>query len=241
MTAPHVRDLLCSRPQEIRVDRVGCDATDQTIGSTSGVRAGEQLTVHELLYGLLLPSGNDASVALAEHFGARLGDAPDADVGPRKAYRLFVDAMNREAKQLGMDNSQFVNPHGLTEEGHYTSAHDLGRLAYVALQNDRMRTYVGTVQRGCRLKSVHGYSRDVVWKNTNRLLNYSEFSGVKTGTTSAAGACLVALGERDQEQRIVVILGSASSSARYVDAKNLFRWTWSPSQLKSREPVSTSP
>ena len=71
-----------------------------------------------------------------------------------------------------------------------------------------------------------GYEREIVWKNTNRLLAIDGYSGVKTGTTTPAGACLVAWGERDGRDLIIAVLGSTSSDARYVDARNLFRWAW---------------
>ncbi|MEM8946576.1 MAG: serine hydrolase, partial [Planctomycetota bacterium] len=99
---------------------------DNTIGSTAGVRVGEKISVGELLYGLLLPSGNDASVALGEHFGDRL--SPDGnDQGD--SYQSFIEAMNRRAKQLGMSDSSFANTHGLTAAGHQTSPKDLLTLA----------------------------------------------------------------------------------------------------------------
>ncbi|HUE69546.1 MAG TPA: hypothetical protein VMP01_01550, partial [Pirellulaceae bacterium] len=79
---------------------------------------------------------------------------------------------------------------------------------------------------GTRVMGPGGYQRNVLWKNTNRLLPIDGYDGVKTGTTDAAGACLVARGIRGQDELIVVVLGSASSAARYVDARNLFRWAW---------------
>ena len=84
-----------------------------------------------------------------------------------------------------------------------------------------------TRQHGAKLQGPGGYERNVLWKNTNRLLAIEGYEGIKTGTTSAAGACLVSLGERDGRRLIIVVLGSASSDARYVDTRNLFRWAWS--------------
>ena len=91
---------------------------------------------------------------------------------------------------------------------------------------DRFRDYVGTKQRGCAVVGPGGYQRHVKWVNTNRLLNIEGYLGVKTGTTRAAGACLVACGRRGDEELIVVVLGAQSSGARYVDTRNLFRWAW---------------
>lgn len=193
---------------------------DETIGSSSTIREGERVVVHELLYGLLLPSGNDASVALAEHFGARL------KVGATDAYQAFVDVMNETASELGMSSTHFVNPHGLTEAGHVTSAQDLAILAAQILKDPELSKYVATRRRGVTVASQKGYKRNLVWNNTNRLLAIEGYNGLKTGTTDAAGACLVACGTRDGKTLIVVNLGAASSASRYTDSRNLFRYGW---------------
>jgi len=198
---------------------------DETTGSTSGVRAGERLSVDELLYGLLLPSGNDASVALGEHFGGRLtaGEAISSDTDP---LALFIQAMNRHAKELGMKESSFRNTHGITELGHMSSARDLLRLGHTAMSQPTFRKYTATPQRGCQVIGEGGYQRNLWWKNTNRLLKVEGFDGIKTGTTNAAGSCLVSRGHRDGRSLIVVVLGSSSSDARYTDSRNLYRWAW---------------
>lgn len=234
MTAYLVAKLAADEPQVLDEIVTFSTKADATIGSTSGVRAGEQLTVYELLHGLLLPSGNDASVALAEHFGDRLGDdatgkAGKIDDGESTAderYHHFVNAMNVQAQRLGLENTRFENPHGLTETGHHSSAADLARLARAAFELPLMREIVACQERGCTLHSVDGYQRNVVWTNTNRLLSQEGFLGMKTGTTQAAGACLIAIGEYQDKRHIVVVLGSQSSDARYQDARNLFAWTW---------------
>ena len=102
----------------------------------------------------------------------------------------------------------------------------LVKLAFAAMQNPLFRQYVGTRQHGTKVTGEWGYERNVVWKNTNKLLGIEGYSGVKTGTTTAAGACLVSWGERNGRELIVVVLGSTHSDARYVDARNLFRWAW---------------
>ncbi|MCA9198719.1 MAG: D-alanyl-D-alanine carboxypeptidase, partial [Planctomycetales bacterium] len=200
------------------------DRADETPGSTSGVRTGEQLPVSELLYGLMLPSGNDASVALAEHFGELFRDADDDN--EISAYELFVRQMNRLAKEIGMEHSHYHNTHGLTEDGHLLAAEDLAKLARYAMQNRRFRQIVATRKHGCQLLGPGGYTRNVIWNNTNRLLGTEGYLGVKTGTTDAAGACLVSYGQRQDRNVIVVVLGSSSSDARYTDSRNLFRWAW---------------
>ena len=200
------------------------ERADGTPGSTAGVRAGESASVREILYGLLLPSGNDASVALAEHFGRRFAAEKNAAEDPLK---LFVDRMNVEAADQGMTKTHFMNPHGLTDEEHKSSPRDLARLVCKAFSTSKLfRDYVGTRQRGCTLAGPAGTSRNVVWKNTNELLGIEGYFGAKTGTTDAAGACLVSASRRGENEQIVVALGSAASPARYADSRNLHRWGW---------------
>lgn len=196
---------------------------DETMGSTSGVRAGERLSVREAMYGLMLPSGNDASVALAEHFGERISQS-SKELNQKEAYLAFVESMNRQARRLGMANSSFTNTHGLTEATHLSSANDLVKLTRAFLKLPLARQVCSCRQRGCELSSAEGYTRNVLWTNTNRLLGQEGFFGVKTGTTSAAGACLISLSNIGGTERIVVTLGSINSDARYVDARNLHAW-----------------
>jgi len=207
---------------------------DRTRGSTSTVREGESLSVRDGLYGLLLPSGNDMSVALAEHFGARSRKLFDSDAekktessgedAPDDPLAMFVETMNREAERLGLAGTSYRNPHGLDATGHQTTAADLARLAAAALGNATFREIVDTRLYGCRITGAAGYSRNVSWKNTNQLLGTRGYGGVKTGTTSKAGACLVSLSERHGQQTVLAVLGSAASEARYTDSRNLHRW-----------------
>lgn len=239
MTAVIVLELVGQEPAVLDEQITFSRRADRTIGSTSGLKAGEQTTVAELLYGLMLPSGNDASVALAEHFGPRAaelltdhssGVAVDQDDSEATADEdpldQFILAMNAMADRLELKETRFANPHGLTASNHKASARDLAKLAAYALDNPRFRQIVSTRQRGATVSSISGYKRNVIWKNTNRLLARDGYLGVKTGTTSAAGACLISLAERDGEQRILVVLGCDSSASRYVDSRNLHRYSW---------------
>ena len=237
MTAYIVCELAKSDPKVLDEVITFSETADKTGGSTSDVHAGEKLTVRELLYGLMLPSGNDASVAFAEHFGAKVAGTgapaqrvgvPSGGNGTRSVpTTFFIAEMNRRANELGMSDTHYENPHGLPARGHQSSCRDLVKLAHAALQNEHFEHYVSTRQHGAKVTGDGGYERNIVWKNTNKLLEIDGYSGIKTGTTNAAGACLVSRGERDGKALIVVILGSTSSDARYVDARNLYRWAWS--------------
>jgi D-alanyl-D-alanine carboxypeptidase (penicillin-binding protein 5/6) len=236
MTAFLITSLAQQDPSVLSEIVTFSENADATAGSSCDLKAGEQVSVGELLYGLMLPSGNDASVALAEHFGGRVstGGPDGVDARPADAssttttenFLAFVQAMNRKAEQLGLKQTSFANTHGLTDEGHLTSARDLMVLSAAAMQQPEFRLRAQTQRRGCRVSSSAGYQRNVVWENTNRLLAFEGFSGVKTGTTSAAGNCLVACEQRGDQELIVVVLGSPSTESRYADARNLLRWAW---------------
>ncbi|MFO0811357.1 MAG: N-acetylmuramoyl-L-alanine amidase [Gemmataceae bacterium] len=188
-----------------------------TPGTSAKLKAGERLPVRELLYGLMLPSGNDAAVAFAEHFGPRLG-------GDEDAVKAFVGEMNRRAQALGLANTSYQDPNGLSPNNK-SSARDLATLAWTAMKDARFREYVRTRRHDCEVDGPDG-KRTVTWANTNKLLDIDGYDGVKTGTTTPAGNCLIGRGERGGDQLIVVILGSTAADGRYVDARNLFRWAW---------------
>jgi D-alanyl-D-alanine carboxypeptidase (penicillin-binding protein 5/6) len=226
MTAFVVARLMAKDPRVADEIVTFSKRADRTIGSSADVHEGEKLPVRELLYGMLLPSGNDAAVALAEHFGGRLeppSDAPKSD----DPLPRFIAEMNRTAARLGLHETHFENPNGLPGPTHRSSARDLARLARQALAEPVFAAVVSTRQRGCTLIDGQGKRRNVVWKNTNHLLDIEGYDGVKTGTTQAAGTCLVASGRRGDDHLIVVVLGGSSSpDSRYPDARNLFRWAW---------------
>jgi D-alanyl-D-alanine carboxypeptidase (penicillin-binding protein 5/6) len=195
---------------------------DQTIGSSATVRAGESIRLKDALYGLMLPSGNDASVALAEWYGLRKG-AAERKLDPLK---LFIDAMNEQATELKMNQSTFRNTHGLTHPEHKSSCADLITLARELMKFPLVMEIVQTRQYSCTVKGQEGYTRRLSWTNTNQLLDRQGYLGFKTGTTDAAGACLVSLSRIEDNETIVVVLGSSGSAARYSDSRNLHRWSW---------------
>ena len=195
---------------------------DQTIGSSATVRAGESIRLKDALYGLMLPSGNDASVALAEWYGLRKG-AAERKLDPLK---LFIDAMNEQATELKMNQSTFRNTHGLTHPEHKSSCTDLITLARELMKFPLVMEIVQTRQYSCTVKGQEGYTRRLSWTNTNQLLDRQGYLGFKTGTTDAAGACLVSLSRIEDNETIVVVLGSSGSAARYSDSRNLHRWSW---------------
>lgn len=222
MTAFLVFKLAADDPKVLDEVITMSERAAKTTGTGARIRAGERTPVRDMLYGLLLPSGNDAAVALAEQFGKRFATGGKADAD---AHDLFVAEMNRRAAALKLAETKYLDPHGLGRN--LSSARDLAVLAAAAMKDDRFRSYVGTRHYECEVVGPDGTKRTAVWDNTNRLLGIDGYDGIKTGTTTPAGSCLVARGKRGSDQFIVVVLGSTSNDGRYVDSRNLFRWAWS--------------
>ena len=161
-----------------------------------GLHPGDKLTVEQLLYGMLLNSGNDAAVALAEHVGGSVSK--------------FAEMMNAKAAELGLKDTHFVTPNGLDADGHYTSAYDLAVLTRVAMSNTVFEKIVSTKEY-----RIEGPVR-WIFKNSNRLLDsFPGADGVKTGFTDNAGRCLVASATRKGHRAIAVAL---NSDTMYEDA-----------------------
>lgn len=159
-------------------------------GTSIYLQQGEQLPLEDMLYGLMLASGNDAAVAIAEHIGGTVSD--------------FCQRMTERAAELGCENTVFSTPHGLPSSNHHTTAYDLALITRAALQNETFRQIVST-QRASIPWANHDYDR--VLTNKNRLLSsYPGAIGVKTGYTKAAGRCLAFAAERDGMTLIGAVL-----------------------------------
>ena len=155
-----------------------------TEGSSMYLKEGEKLTLETLLYGLMLCSGNDAAVAIADHVGG--------------SQAGFAKLMNETARELGMENSSFANPNGLDAEDHYSTARDMARLACAAVENETLLRIVST-------RSVTIGGRTMT--NHNKLLQYLDGClGLKTGYTRAAGRTLVSCAERNGQRLVAVTL-----------------------------------
>jgi len=225
MTAYVILMLAEEKPKVLDELVVFSDRADKTNGSSSKIRAGERIAVRELLYGLLLPSGNDAAIALAEHFGGRF-DPPPTKTGHADPVARFVAEMNRAAAKLKLAETRYLNPNGLPEKGHASSARDLARLTAAARQLKLFGQYVSSRMHEATVTGRDGSPRGIVWKTTNRLLAITGYTGVKTGYTKAAGSCLVSSGERGRDSLIVVVLGAPSAASAVADSRNLYRWAW---------------
>jgi D-alanyl-D-alanine carboxypeptidase (penicillin-binding protein 5/6) len=223
MTALVVLKLAEKNPELLDQEVTLSRRADETEGSSTGLAAGERLSARDLLHGLLIPSGNDAAVALAEHFGRRL---PAVKKGADDALARFVSAMNRTAGELGLARTRYMNPHGLPAKGQVSSAADLVRLTVEARRYPLFVECVALARYTCEVRGPSGETRTVEWKSTNRLLAIEGYTGVKTGYTRAAGSCLVSTGVRNGDALIVVVLGAPSAGAAVADSRNLYRWAW---------------
>ena len=189
--------------------------------SNAGIKVGEQVTVKDLLYALMLPSANEAAYMLARHVGG--------------SWEQFVDMMNERAAELGCTGTHFCNPCGLHEEDHYTTARDLYFIAKEAMKDATFRDIVSTVQH--RMAKTNLYEERIIL-TTNQLIfssfqpwSYANCLGIKTGHTSQAGNCFVGYAEYGDAKLFSVVLGCSDSSKEYpniaasfTDTKSLCRW-----------------
>ena len=177
-----------------------------TGGSRVGLKTGDKVSVQDLLYGLMLCSGNDAAVALAEHVGG--------------SVEGFADLMNEKARQLNLSNTHFVTPHGLDNEEHYTTAYELAIMADNALKNNTFSSIVGTKNITI---NINGKPRNL--SNTNELLgSMAGVYGVKTGFTNGANRCLVTSCKRENLDIITVVLGADTKKFRTQDSIKLINY-----------------
>lgn len=176
---------------------------------------GEQLTIEQLLNVLLIPSANDAAVVLAEHIAGSVEN--------------FANLMNNKAKQLGCLNTNFVNPNGIHNENHYSTAYDLSLIGRYAMKFDEIMRIAKVSQY--TLPKTNKYNKeDRIFNATNGLIDpndsdyYEYATGLKTGYTDKAGSCIVATAQKDNVELMVVILGAKSVDDRHEDCVNLFNY-----------------
>ncbi len=209
--------------------------SNRVSGSVMGIHKNETWSFEDLVYGMMLPSGNDAATAVAIAMAGSLDS--------------FSELMNAKAAEIGMEHSHFVTPSGLHREEHYTTARDMALLAAYAMQNKTFRTIVATKERTVKCRE----GRSIVLRTSNRFLRnyysssytpesvlYSEAIGIKTGETNAAGKCLVAAAQRSDTVYIAVLLhgtmppASAKSdkakdpysTKRYKDARKVLEYAF---------------
>lgn len=185
--------------------------------SLCGIKPGDTLTMEQLLYGLLLPSGNDAAAAIAVHMSG--------------SVEAFAARMNEEAKKLGATGTHFMNPHGLHDDDHYTTAYDLYLIFNEALKYPEFKTVTAKTTYTANYKDKDGNPVSQIWKSSNLYMTgirqtpdgLTVFSG-KTGTTQKAGYCLI-MAEKDKKDKeyISVVLKAGSRQGLYDNMTNIIR------------------
>jgi len=184
--------------------------------SIAFLEEGDRVTVKMLLEGLLLPSGNDAAYSLAVHVGRKQGGQ---QLDASQAAEHFVQLMNAAAEEIGVLDSVFKSPDGYEADGQYTTAADMAKIGAAAASDPLL----GWICAQSQVREVFLSGRDVTWHSSNLLLDsesdyyYPDASGLKTGSTSAAGKCLVSSMNRDGEEYIVVVMGCESDEYRWKD------------------------
>ena len=188
-----------------------------TGGSRLGLKRGDKASVKDLLYGLMLRSGNDAAVALAEHVGG--------------SVKEFAELMNEKAIELGLTNTHFVTPHGLDDANHYTTALELAKLTDYAMDNETFAKIVGT-----KSTTIYINNQPRQINNTNELLGVlNGVVGVKTVFTNNAGRCLVTETKRNHMDIITIVLGADTKKDRTKDSVNLIEYTFSKYKMYNLE------
>lgn len=180
---------------------------------TCNLSVGEEISVNDLLYALMLPSANDAAFVLAEHVAG--------------SVEAFADMMNNKASEIGCTNTHFVNPNGIHDSKHYSTAYDLYLIAKYCMQNETFRNIVATKEYTLPATNKHD-AADRSFENTNDLLKpektnyYKTATGIKTGHTSMSGYCLVSESSREGLDFISVVLNSETDNKRFSDSVKLF-------------------
>ncbi|NDZ77468.1 D-alanyl-D-alanine carboxypeptidase [Streptomyces sp. SID10853] len=193
------------------------DYVQKAGGSTADLQTGDTLTVEQMLHAMLIPSGDDAAMALADNFGA--GDTQDARIAD------FVNQMNVEAQQLGLTGTHFDTFDGISHGNNHSNARDLAKLGQRAMLQPVFADIVKDKQYKTEAPAANGHTRYYTWNTTNELLgSYDGALGVKTGSGPEDGYCVVFAAKRDNRTLVGVVLGDTTDKARFDDATKMLDW-----------------
>ena len=192
-------------------------------GTSAEMIHGDIFTVEQLLYGLMLPSGNDAALVLADWAGSRLGSDTKRSHWRENVSR-FVSEMTKYGRRLGLADTRYGNPHGLPHADARSTAIDQCRLTALCLRDPLFSRICRTPRHKFTIVNSDNRTREVDWENTNKLLRREGFVGVKTGITVTAGPCLVSAYEFRDKTYITAVLRSTKVSRRFKDSRKIVHW-----------------
>ena len=225
ITALVVLDKVKDLETKVSVKKEVVNSLYGTESSLSGIKIGEELSVLQLLHCLLIPSGNDAALVLSDYVG-------------EGSIEKFVEMMNEKVAQLGCKNTHFMNPHGLDEEGHFSTAKDLATIAKYAMGNSLFMEISST-----STSKILGEGRyplvttnSTIDRARGRKYFYKYAKGIKTGYSSKAGRCLVSMASNEKYSYLRVALGGfgeKDENVAMIDSKNLYQWAFDNLQLRS--------
>jgi D-alanyl-D-alanine carboxypeptidase len=216
-----------SGPLDLEIETIADDVFNPDTSSVMGIAPGQVFTLRDLLFGLMLPSGNDAAYVIARALGGQPGDDSDA------AVQRFVDRINQRVKNMGLNDTVLKNPHGWGVPGHYTTPHDLAAFMMYALKYPFFVELIST-----REYDIPGFA---TLYNNNRLLNtYEDLVGGKTGIDNDSGYCLIEVAERGGTTMVSVTLDGIPPEDWYDDNRVLLDYAFETKaeRLESGEPIS---
>ena len=228
-----------------------CDTVEQIIGTSAKLVIGDVFTAEQLLYGLMLPSGNDAAFVLAKHFGKFLFEKKQYNERHKtqiKSYefdnhssyvKYFLKEMNETASQLKMTSTIWDTPHGMANSHSFTTVGDLFKLCERAIKVDLLHKVMKTKIYTCTSMEEDGNGNlqegnEYTWVCSNRLLGVDGMVGIKTGWTPVASHCLAQNFQRDGHNYIVITIQSKSRHHLWIQIQQLINWAiWKKKQLQS--------
>jgi serine-type D-Ala-D-Ala carboxypeptidase (penicillin-binding protein 5/6) len=228
-----IRQGLCTSQDTVTVPH------EATIlgGTTANLRTSDQLSVTDLLHGMMLPSGNDAAFTLAEYCGSKMLAAKAKNTGGGSCAGYFVKQMNVASRKLGLKRTKFLNPHGLSHMGNTAAVAEIGKVGAVLMKKPLIVGIVSKTQYECTIIN-RGTPRLVTWTNTNLLLGQPGVTGLKTGQTNTAGPCLCASFSMFGYNLVVTLLKCRTPEKRWSEAVRLVHWAISQLEILSQRLTS---
>jgi D-alanyl-D-alanine carboxypeptidase (penicillin-binding protein 5/6) len=224
-------------------DQINVSKKAEKVGeSEAGLKNGDSLTLEAALKALIVPSGNDAAIAIAESIGAKMVREAQENEEPitlssgqeateENGEEVFVDAMNKKAEELGLKDTVFTNPHGLDSDEYsgdqHSTAEDVAKIIQAAMKYESIRIIADGGDTSISVQTSAGKTKTVKLKSTDKLLSeYDPAMGLKTGYTESAGYCFAGAASDEGIELYSVVLNSSSETKRFEDTKNLFEWAY---------------